>query len=529
MQLKSKKLNSNYSLHKVVLNKKHYNLVQKTNCGAFGAIFCFTATLFFCSYILNAPTFADSSITLNVNNNSTVLELSVQDSITLDIEPTSGKAFDSVRLPILAATNNQYGYALFMNVTNGDLTSVSSVEDKNGNVTTPVIPSIENTITWSNFENSTSTSFVNHWGYSVCDKAGSSTCNYANPIPEGTERIFSTVSPSSGIDASSIDGLELGALVDASLPASTYSTTFNFIALANVNRTIVGNIDDIEYMQDFYGLSDSEKQIIIDSMEEEEQYTIVDSRDNNEYYIAKLADGHVWMTQNLRHNIGSISGGTYTPTDTDIPANWTPNASDYTDYCAVEGCDEENTTPISYDGDGFNYCWNGEFESDSIVDCDEELYGSDVLHYRNGNTYNWTAAVAMSDSSYWNGNGGEGDVNQSICPAGWRLPNTTTYSYGNLFDAYGIGEGDYTENVRDAYYSPLYFMNGVDGVLAGEPYYSTGGIYAYSVSINDSTLYGWADSYTPQLELGTNIIFIDNIGDTGGLKSRLMFVRCVLR
>ena len=129
-------------------------------------------------------------------------------------------------------------------------------------------------------------------------------------------------------------------------------------------------------MQDFYGLSDSEKQIIIDSMEEEEQYTVVDSRDNNEYYIAKLADGHVWMTQNLRHNIGSISGGTYTPTDTDIPANWTPNASDYTGYYEDGEHSRPSheyfyTHPESYSLTGNYHCWNGEFSysMDSIVEC----------------------------------------------------------------------------------------------------------------------------------------------------------------
>ena len=50
---------------------------------------------------------------------------------------------------------------------------------------------------------------------------------------------------------------------------------------------------------------------------------VLDLRDYKSYWIAKLADGKCWMTQNLDHNIVTTPGY-YTPDNTDITENWTP-------------------------------------------------------------------------------------------------------------------------------------------------------------------------------------------------------------
>lgn len=61
-------------------------------------------------------------------------------------------------------------------------------------------------------------------------------------------------------------------------------------------------------------------------------------------------------------------------------------------------------------------------------------------HQAIGNYYNWTAAVAMNNSSRYSANGTV--VDQSICPAGWTLPNTDGEigSFYYLFDKYGISD-----------------------------------------------------------------------------------------
>ena len=56
-------------------------------------------------------------------------------------------------------------------------------------------------------------------------------------------------------------------------------------------------------MQDFASLTSSEKTAVLASMTASAQYTLKDSRDQKDYTVAKLADGNVWMTQNLDHDI----------------------------------------------------------------------------------------------------------------------------------------------------------------------------------------------------------------------------------
>ena len=77
----------------------------------------------------------------------------------------------------------------------------------------------------------------------------------------------------------------------------------------------------------------------------------IDRRDNKSYWITKLADNNIWMTQDLSLDIDSRK--TYTPEDTDITTDWTPSVSTST------GTDWDNsdTLPNSYNP-GKLY-WNG--------------------------------------------------------------------------------------------------------------------------------------------------------------------------
>ena len=158
----------------------------------------------------------------------------------------------------------------------------------------------------------------------------------------------------------------------------------------------------------------------------------VDNRDGKKYWITKLADGNIWMTQNLDFDIEA--GRTYTPANTDIPASWTPNVSTYSgDTTTISSL----TSPSSYDPG--NLYWNGTVATHGGT-ITENTTTSGNSHYHIGNYYNWTAAVAMNDSSSYNT--GPQDVNQSICPAGWRLP---TYegnkSFTNLKNSQNLTSG----------------------------------------------------------------------------------------
>ncbi len=133
------------------------------------------------------------------------------------------------------------------------------------------------------------------------------------------------------------------------------------------------------------------------------------------------------MTQNLDFDINSSK--TYTPADTDIPANWIPSTSTY-----VTGDTTWNystTSPKSYDPG--NLCWNSvllDKNSGTTLDNGTTacIDGSN-MNYHIGNYYNWTAAVAMNNSSSYTTL--NQDVNQSICPAGWMLPKSGTTQTGS--------------------------------------------------------------------------------------------------
>ena len=211
------------------------------------------------------------------------------------------------------------------------------------------------------------------------------------------------------------------------------------------------------YMQD---LNSSNKVTILNNMTEDSQYYLADKRDDKTYCVAKLKDGNLWMTQNLDHDIKTDGSVIYNNTTTDLgwngtsyaTASWSPaSATKATSDTTWTTDDTGYTIPESYDP-GELY-WNGtagyySSESDctaaggtwdSTNNVCNQISSTGDSHYHLGNYYNWTAAVAMNDSSSYTIE--NTDVNQSICPAGWTLPksgnNTSNGSFRYLFEQYG--------------------------------------------------------------------------------------------
>ncbi len=199
----------------------------------------------------------------------------------------------------------------------------------------------------------------------------------------------------------------------------------------------------------------------------------IDIRDNKIYYVARLMDGNIWMTQNLDHDIVATSNFyTYANTDIghgatpDTSATWTGTATRVANDTTWSG---SSSAPESYDpGD---LCWGGVIDDRFTLDFDggTEPCGDDNRHYQIGNYYNWTAAVAMSNSSSYVADGA--NVDQSICPAGWRLPIGGVSQLGLTTGVDG--------NIQDP---PAYFVYGGE-VEAGPEVYDFGfyGVYWSSI------------------------------------------------
>ncbi len=210
----------------------------------------------------------------------------------------------------------------------------------------------------------------------------------------------------------------------------------------------------------------------IDGVAPERQ--LVDTRDGKTYWVAKLADGHCWMTQNLDYNI--IAGTPITSETTNLKQygvgaytsasgyaqdgstgviSWTPTNATInavtSGYVAgsITGWANSGTAPYSVDpGDWY---WRGSTfypSTDCGGDCDYISksnikyashfinVASDLTNYGHGqvgNYYNWTAAIASNNSSAFSENAYSDVANSpknSICPKGWRLPTISDQTAG---------------------------------------------------------------------------------------------------
>ncbi|MBR3052341.1 hypothetical protein IKG60_01820, partial [Candidatus Saccharibacteria bacterium] len=121
------------------------------------------------------------------------------------------------------------------------------------------------------------------------------------------------------------------AYVSPTQPAGTYTGKVKYVLVHPSGSTVSDNLT----MQSV----DLWKSTMLDG----ETYRVTDARDNKQYYVAKLDDGNVWMTQNLDLCIGctgttpltsentdlNVSGsGAYTlgySTDQNGVITWTPN------------------------------------------------------------------------------------------------------------------------------------------------------------------------------------------------------------
>jgi len=166
---------------------------------------------------------------------------------------------------------------------------------------------------------------------------------------------------------------------------------------------------------------------------EEAIVTLTDARDTKTYQVAKLADNHCWMLQNLK--LGSTTGTmTLTPSDTNIASNLTlPQVvASYSIY-DEEAIDYLFDNPVVF----------GPIPGDT---------GTGSTNY--GYLYNWSAATAGESRTSHTEE--DGDAPYSICPANWRLPTASR-----------IYDEDLEEDVYSGDFSDLDIAFGGTGEPAG--------------------------------------------------------------
>ena len=244
-----------------------------------------------------------------------------------------------------------------------------------------------------------------------------------------------------------------------------------------------------------------------------------DERDGKYYWVAKLADGNCWMTQNLELDL--TSGKSLTPELSDVSANWNPGATTFTSAQEGGRGSSYNNTVQSWNlgkyvwktPNSTSYCqpdtnfsesscasyWQNvssgwtpmtEYRTDGVTyDASTQTYDA---HYLAGNYYSYVAATAGTGTS---ATSNLTKATDSICPKGFELPtsgssfNSTPGSFYNLLtNAYNISSN--TTGGTAMRSAPLFFVR--SGYVSPTNYLSSAGYRGYywsSVADSSSDAY----------------------------------------
>ena len=297
----------------------------------------------------------------------------------------------------------------------------------------------------------------------------------------------------------------------------------------------------------------------------EESVQAIDMRDGKKYWVTKLKDGNIWMTQNLDLDIGGTNTAPLNSNNTDISTTasgsgiytdgytekdgvwtWNPVSTAITSNYYISDTSVKPsawtttsgyTAPYSAEGgDTYYYTSNttgNDTRYNSLQACKNASHTEDECkRYFVGNYYNWTAAIASNNSTNIGSTVGE-IASNSICPKGWHLPNASqTDNVNNEFGRMLYGEGITAAlsngNESVGYYDDVTSFN----KLRSNPYYFVRSGTIDGGTLNDPGVYGlyWSSTvssstYAYFLSFSGTVIYPGRNFD----RYRGRSVRCVAR
>lgn len=446
--------------------------------------------------------------------------------VKLSVTPSQNGTFDTASFDVLASTNSKSGYTLTIETNKTHLESSYVDADTGIASRIPAMTFRDGGLSKNDFMNSTDENVLNHWGVSIDNETS------FNPI--NNSMVIKRTASVANNDRTTIN---VATKINTDAELGIYSTTINFALVPNVvnipQGVSGGEISDPSggegsnfaagslgrsyeiyynevlqksvYVKDdstpegyhllregedktgkatYFAMQDMSSTICDRVTVIPDQLQVIDLRDAKVYWIAKLADGKCWMTQNLDYNLDSSV--TLTPADTDIRQNWTPAVSSinhdgmlstyigswysyscsYGVACALDMGDwywignwDNNGTSTWYSYNN-SYYPSGNVGDPPVFQFGQPFEGNGE-HGHIGNYYNWNAAVAGNTEP------GDGNKDTSICPAHWRLPHygnsehfdqneyyQLMISYGGASDPDNQG-GTNDKNITAA---PLYFV-----------------------------------------------------------------------
>ena len=299
---------------------------------------------------------------------------------------------------------------------------------------------------------------ANHWGYKK---------DSGSYIPFATN---TTILESDTYANDDTTTLSFATKIDYLQASGTYKTTLVFTTTANPLTPYIQNLDP--------------------TLCTTTPLTVLDKRDGQEYLIQRLSDGNCWMIDNLRLDptqvsLNDLKGNTNA---TDQTLTYLKNGGGSGQYPA-SGVVAKTASGGSW-SNSYNlpYVYTGHKDAvDSII------YGVGSNKY--GVLYNF-CAVSAGSYCYASGSG-SGNIEQDICPAGWKIPTGTTDN-GSYYYLYTSGYNSNIANFREALSLPMSgsydgtygFSNSDSGGLFGDywesTYYNGTSMYRLYNSINTS-------------------------------------------
>ncbi len=526
-----------------------YNKHMKFGCKtvAFGVI-CFLA-LFFCN---QGEVLAD---TMGVNLElAESVAINVQSDVSLDLQPSNNGAFGQTSFTVYSATNSPAGYTITFSTNSIDLVSETSGQ------TISALTNIAGGRTAAEFaENSGD---MNRWGISIGD-----TTSY-NPVTINDNLVKETFGTTGATpDETTIN---VGSKVNYEIQKGTYSTTFNFVIVANPITPDFARAYRLagktKTAQGYYKMQDMTP-AICSAVDEHSEIRVQDIRDNKLYWILKAKDGKCWMTQNLDLDLETTPTNVVALTSENTDINtWNGRTSD-NKYTAADGYSESGgvitwTPPVATiagANSGGTITWTNNQNTIKSLDTGEWFQSNtyflsnkcpnaagcnylsgnskgyfsvlqsptaEQMHYHVGNHYNWISAVATNTLSEYQintfSNNSENPKN-SICPSGWRLPigssNNSNDDFVTLSSYYPTSDTNKKDlGIASA---PLYFLR--IGVARDNTIQYTGGSGSYYTS---SVYKSGEKYYSVNLDFTTTSLEL-NRRNQDGWRGRA--VRCVAR
>ncbi len=412
-------------------------------------------------------------------------------STSLTPTTTSGQSAQ-INVAATVSVQNSGGYTVYLKSNSANL-----VGEKNSN---NVIPGATTAKTYNDMD-------INTWGYTAAEGSIPDNATYTAPSVSGNgDKLVENANKKIVSDTKTIM-LSFATKVNDQKPADTYKNTITMSVVSSPLKTTLSDITNMQNMTN---------SICADS-EIHETKQLRDTRDGKYYWVTKLADNNCWMTQNLDLDLNAQTTP-LTPETSDVSGNWVPNSGvwgpdgDEPAYTANTASSStilaENTGQRSWSLGDYritnpttpNSCG---YPKNDLSQCPEQFTpyttptaasGDELAHYIIGNHYQWNAATA--------GTGGtitSGQATSSICPKGWKLPESNSMAvgtFGGLINAYSIGS-----DVAKLTSAPLYFVRGgyVDqstGALfkgagyegnywSSTPY--SNDVYAYNLYIGDAS------------------------------------------